>query len=97
MSGSQLKRTTVAQYYGIKVPIWHGPYKDKPACVGLDKAKLKQHNEVEITYTRKDGSRIWPDKYYFPGRLEMFFTTQKMFGLDLVIVPINCMSKLERV
>jgi len=90
----QLSRTTVVTLFEIKFPIWNGGKR----VVGLAEDRLGKHNEIRILYTRKDGTRSFPDNYYFDGNLRIFFNTMKLpSGVVLRLIPIESLSKLERV
>jgi len=92
----QLPRMTVCTLFKIRAPIWNGGKK----MVGLDMARITDHNEIEFTYVRKsDGELSIPDHYYFDGKLlqQIDFELQRFGTTTVVKIPFQHLKKLERV
>lgn len=89
----QLSRTTPAQLFNIKVPVWGG------RKVGLASYKVGQHNSIEIMVTDKDGNRIYPQPMYISGEKVRTYPIEPVRSnpnIKLYIVPINELEPLER-
>lgn len=68
-------------------------------CVGLAEFKLWREGEmvnVDITYKRKDGSRIYPNPFQIPRSIVLRMPTQWQKGVKLYIVPIDLMHEVIR-
>jgi hypothetical protein len=96
MQTIQVPRMRQHTLFQIKFPIWNGGSR----VVGLALDRMTDHNEVEILYVRKkDGIRIYPDRYYVDGRIaKVFYNRQTLpSGVELVLVPVENLMKIERV
>lgn len=82
--------------FSINKPIWNGSAKKRE--VGLADYRIGDHNEIEFTYTRKDGTRSIPDHYYISGdeARSRKYRRQSMGGFDLIIIPIEDLEILKR-
>lgn len=54
---------TPTQHIIIKTPYW------KDRTIGIATHKVKEHNEIEIVATNKDGQLFYPDRYYLSGEV----------------------------
>ena len=67
----------------IHEPIW----KDK--TIGINEAKLKEINIIEIDFRLKDGTRLYPDLYSMTKEKILTYPVQKIRGNKLRIIPIK--------
>lgn len=56
---------TVYNLVEIRAPIWNGQLKKR--CVGIADFRVRDFNKIVITYTRKDGTRTFPNSYAMRG------------------------------
>ena len=70
----------------IRSPIWDG------MKVGIASYKL-DHGEVavEITYTTKQGERLYPETFLLTRQEAQQYPTQTIRGTKLYIIPIRCL------
>ena len=86
-----LDRLTPCAKIEIKMPRW------KQRVVGIANFRVKQHNEINITAKRKDGSLYYPEPLYATGDQIRAYETQTLpSGVKLYLVPINSLETLER-
>jgi hypothetical protein len=88
-----LKRTTPANLFKIKTPIWGG------RKVGLASHKVGMHNEIRIEQTNKEGELIYPQPLYISGEnVQKYQATplKKYPSVKLHIIPIEELEVLER-
>lgn len=93
----RIDRLTPCTVFDLRTPIWNNGKR----VVGLNKARITRHNEINLSYVRKsDGQRSFPDPYYFNGeKLEhMEFAEQTVKGgVKLVLIPFSELEPLERI
>ena len=88
----KLSRTTDCSLIQIKFPRW------KERAVGIPTYKIKEHNEIVISYTKTDGSKLYPYPLYITGAKIREYPTQNLKnGVVVHIVPISALEVLERV
>lgn len=89
----KLSRTTPANLFKIKKPIWDG------RRVGLNTQKIGTHNEVRIDYRNSDGDLLYPQPLYISGEKARTYETMqlKKYPIKLYLIPINEMETLERI
>lgn len=77
----------------IRFPIWNGGQR----YVGIADFRIRAHNKIVILYTRKDGTKSFPNPYYISGAdiksPDHKFQVVKG-GVKLYLVPI---SELEEI
>lgn len=67
--------------------------------VGLACYKVEREDfmvKVEITYTTKDGRRLWPHKFEVSRRVVEGCRCQVVKGMRLYIVPLGMMKELAQ-
>jgi len=71
--------------YEIREPIW------KSHSVGVALSRISEEGlHLEITYTNRDGSRLFPDTYFVTRDFVRQYPVQYKKGLrPLPIIPIN--------
>lgn len=90
----KLSRLTPASVWEIKAPVWGG------RKIGLATYKISTHNEIRITYTDRDGRRVYPLPLYISGEKARTYPTQPVKNhpnVILHIIPINDLEVLERI
>ena len=86
-----LPRTTVCSKIEIRSPRW------KQRVVGIASFRVKEHNEIDIVKTDKEGKRYYPDTYYASrATIEACEVQTLPSGVKLYLVPINSLEVLER-
>lgn len=90
----KLNRTTPANLFKIKTPIWGG------RKVGLATYKIGQHNEIRIEKRNAEGDLLYPQPLYISGEKVKNYPIQAVKSnpnIKLYIIPINDLETLERV
>lgn len=94
----QLDRLTPAALFEIKFPIWDGGQHKR--MVGIHQGKVRAHNIVRVLYTRKDGTKPFPDDLYMSEkdvRMYEMKPLEKYPSVYLYWIPIDDFKILERV
>lgn len=94
----QLSRTTPCALFKIRAPIWNG--KAQKRVVGLNRALIRQHNEIHFTYVRKSDNELSiPGAFYFDGSQlnQVDYELQNVRGTTLVLIPFTDLQALERI
>jgi hypothetical protein len=77
--------------FTIKEPIWSGR-KVGLALLEMDTDRL----EIEITYTRKDSTRLYPNKYWIPRDIAKKYPKQRLRGGVVVhVIPIEALREIK--
>lgn len=88
----QLSRLQSCSVIEIKSPRW------KQRVVGVASFRVKEHNEIRITATGKDGNLYYPEPMYMSGDKIRTYETQVLpSGVKLYLIPISDLEVLERV
>lgn len=90
----RLDRLAVRQVFDITTPRWNGGDR----VVGINTELIRKHNVINITYTRKDGKRSFPDPFYFDGdriKKEKFDTQTVSGGVTLLMIPLSTMPAIK--
>lgn len=77
--------------FSIKEPIWSG------RKVGLARDDMDTDRlEIEITWKRKDGSRLYPNKFWIPKEIAQKHPKQRVRGGVIVhIIPITALNEIK--
>lgn len=76
----------------IKAPMWDGELRKR--CVGIADFRIKGDLEVHITYTRKDGTRTYPNPFRISYVKARSYPIKKWKGISLYIIPIEDMEEI---
>jgi hypothetical protein len=79
----------------IKTPIWKANTGRRE--VGLAVHKILQEGpmvQVEITYTRKDGTRIYPNIFEIPKRNCVGYPEEVKHGVRIMRIPIDVFKEV---
>lgn len=86
-----LSRTTPANVFNIKKPMWNG------RKVGLASFRLGTHNQVNILAKNKTGELLYPEPLYVSGEKARTYDTMILpSGVVLYLVTISDLEPLER-
>jgi len=79
----------------IKKPIWNGELRKR--CVGIAEFRLQPVMQVDIMYTRKDGTRTFPNPFKVTKAQMLKCPTMVVGGnVKLYVIPVEDMEEIER-
>lgn len=90
----KLSRFTPAELFEIRTPVWGG------RKVGLNVKKIRQHNEVRITFKDQEGRLVYPNPLYISGEAAQGYPVEPVKrypDVKLYIIPIEDLEPLERI
>lgn len=94
----QLDRLTPAAVFEINFPIWDGG--EHKRMVGLHQGKVRTHNELRVKYTKKDGTKSYPDPLYMSEKDVRSYEMKpipKYPSVWVYWIPIDDFMILERI
>jgi hypothetical protein len=73
----------------IKAPRWEGNAKER--VVGIAEYRMTEPNlQIDLTYTRKDGTRTYPDPFFIKTAKALKYPTQVVGGnVVLRLIPMK--------